>query len=408
MNVSPMGYDQINVGAVYSFERTITQEDGRIFAALSGDQSELSTADLSPETGIPPRTVVHGMLAATFFSNLVDRYCPGPKSVYVSQTLQFRLPLFYNDRLLVRGTVTEKSDSLQLITLKTELLRGEDVVVNGEAKVKAMARTHQVDHHAPVSSVSSQQPTGISVKRVFKHILFLVVKAVPRSFFFHISHAYARRPRSRGKFGFYLERAMNYAHRRLVTEQLRLKGVPYFPDRPDNRYELYRHVIDRSAKGPVDYLEFGVAHGASMRFALETFSPESHCYGFDSFEGLPQDWYHGITRGTFAAAGQAPAMNAPNLTFVKGWFEDSLQPFLASATLKPQLVIHMDADLYAPTIYVLRTLQQQLIPGTIVIFDEYWFLKDEFRALEDFVRESGKTFSYLAISDMRAAIQFSR
>lgn len=40
------------------------------------------------------------------------------------------------------------------------------------------------------------------------------------------------------------------------------------------------------------------------------------------------------------------------------------------------------------------------------MFDEFWFLRDEFRALEDFVRETGKRFEYLAITDVRAAIRF--
>ena len=47
------------------------------------------------------------------------------------------------------------------------------------------------------------------------------------------------------------------------------------------------------------------------------------------------------------------------------------------------------------------------MPGTIMIFDEYWVVKDEFMALQDFISEIGRQFEYLAITDTRAAIRFT-
>jgi len=67
----------------------------------------------------------------------------------------------------------------------------------------------------------------------------------------------------------------------------------------------------------------------------------------------------------------------------------------------------MDADLYSSTIFVLKNMKNYLVPGTIVMFDEYWFLKDEFRALSEFVIETGKTFEYLVVSDSNVAIRFT-
>ena len=69
-------------------------------------------------------------------------------------------------------------------------------------------------------------------------------------------------------------------------------------------------------------------------------------------------------------------------------------------------MIHMDADLYSSTIFVLRAMKDAMRPGTILIFDEYWDLKGEFKALEDFSLESGKIFEYLVISDTRAVVRF--
>lgn len=145
--------------------------------------------------------------------------------------------------------------------------------------------------------------------------------------------------------------------------------------------------------------------GESMRWVLSRLTPDCNLYGFDSFEGLPSEWYYGIPKGEFKV-GDMPSTNANNVRFVKGWFEETLVPFLASTQLNPRLILHMDADLYAPTIYVLRKTRDLLIPGTIVIFDEYWFVKDEWRALRDFERETGKKFEYIAMTDTRAAIRF--
>lgn len=130
-------YEDIRIGAVYEFERTIAESDERVFARLTGDVGGLSSdqVDLKYAVG---KKVVHGMLAASFFSTLIDVYSLGPNSLYISQTLQFRKPLFYGDRITVRGTVLDKSDALLVVTLKTEILRGDEVMINGEAKVKLL------------------------------------------------------------------------------------------------------------------------------------------------------------------------------------------------------------------------------------------------------------------------------
>lgn len=251
----------------------------------------------------------------------------------------------------------------------------------------------------------------ILIKKILQGGLFLIVKRLPFKTFCSVRDAYAKRARSGHLLDHYIERIINHFNRRALTEKCRAQGVPCFSDGPDDpheaRYRIYDYVFSKYVREPVDYLEFGVAQGKSMRWALSKFSSASHLYGFDSFEGLPQDWYRGFTRGTFSNKGVPPPLHAPNLTFVKGWFEDSLQPFLASTQLKPRLVLHMDADLYAPTKYVLSAMMNLLVPGTIIIFDEYWFLKDEFRALQEFVRETGKQFKYLAVSDARAAVQLT-
>lgn len=138
MKATKLLYEDIKTGAVYEFERTITEEDGKTFVQLSGDFNPLHINKEFGKQSQFGKNVVHGMLAASFFYTIVGMYCPGERALYMSQTVQFRKPLFYGDMVTVRGTVSEKNDSIRVVTLKTEVVRGDEVVVSGEAKVKVL------------------------------------------------------------------------------------------------------------------------------------------------------------------------------------------------------------------------------------------------------------------------------
>ena len=129
-----MKLSQIHDGDVYSFERVLSPQDVRAFAELTGDFNPLHC---DPETGRRSQfggNIVHGMLAAGLFSQLVGMFCPGQSALYLAQTLSFKQPVFPGDALLVRGTVISKSESTGVVTLKTEILKAKQVVVTGEAK----------------------------------------------------------------------------------------------------------------------------------------------------------------------------------------------------------------------------------------------------------------------------------
>lgn len=129
-------YGDIEIGYVSSFHRTIKREDVLIYSRLTGDRNPLHINSGFGKESRFGDNIVHGMLLASLFSTLVGMYCPGEKSLYLSQTAQFRLPLFYGEEVEARGTVTDKSDAIMVVTLKTEIYRGDDLIVVGEAKVK--------------------------------------------------------------------------------------------------------------------------------------------------------------------------------------------------------------------------------------------------------------------------------
>src|SRR3989344_361458 len=138
MKAKNLSLSDINEGEIFQFIKKITIEDVRKFASITGDFNPLHVDKKFGENSQFKKNIVHGMLAGSMFSTLIGMYCPGMKSLYLSQTLNFKIPIFYNDTVIVKGTVTAKNDAVNLITLKTEIIKEGKVCINGEAKVKVL------------------------------------------------------------------------------------------------------------------------------------------------------------------------------------------------------------------------------------------------------------------------------
>jgi hypothetical protein len=182
----------------------------------------------------------------------------------------------------------------------------------------------------------------------------------------------------------------------------------------ETRCDLYQYINTEIVKnGPIDYLEFGVAHGKSMRDWVQLNQHEaSRFFGFDTFEGLPEGWkvFTGpIAKGSYSAEGKIPEINDPRVNFIKGLFQATLPNFLEGFTVHNRLVINCDADLYTSTLYVLANLNYLIVPGTIVIFDEFSTM-EEFRAFRDFTQSFRRDYEPVATAErffLRTAIEFT-
>ncbi|HEY4062654.1 MAG TPA: class I SAM-dependent methyltransferase [Puia sp.] len=158
-----------------------------------------------------------------------------------------------------------------------------------------------------------------------------------------------------------------------------------------NRVSLHEHVVRTEGldQKPIHYLEFGVAGGTSFAWWVKANQhPRSLFYGFDTFEGLPENW-HFFKKGAFSF--DTPFMDDPRGTFIKGLFQDTLYKFLdnyGKNTASPDVtrVLHLDADLYSSTLFALTMLAPYLRGGDILLFDEFNIPNHEFAAWNDFVR----------------------
>lgn len=166
------------------------------------------------------------------------------------------------------------------------------------------------------------------------------------------------------------------------------------------RFELLEHALGL-AKLQGFYAEFGVYKGDSLSF-LANISDEV-IYGFDSFEGLPSDWFFNYRKGFFSLGGKIPEVKTSqqNFRLVKGWFEDSL-PTFTSQIDGPAAFLHIDCDLYESTRTVLERLADRIIPGTVIVFAEYLnypgWERHEFRAFAEFCQARNVSYRYAAFA----------
>jgi hypothetical protein len=147
---------------------------------------------------------------------------------------------------------------------------------------------------------------------------------------------------------------------------------------------------------PGDCAEFGVYRG-ECAYLLQAFMFGGRkLHLFDSFEGLPEDWTGKWTKGHFDVKGDIPQFDPKVTEVYKGWFKDTVPAFAASLKA-PLSYIHMDGDLYSSAMDVLIPLNEKIVAGTIILFDEYVFKdsEDEHRALMDWSKTYNRTFEYL-------------
>ena len=174
-----------------------------------------------------------------------------------------------------------------------------------------------------------------------------------------------------------------------------MRAVPNF----DTDYDLHHWVattqLDRGLLAHGQVLEFGVATGRTLN-QFAHWLPHKTVYGFDGFDGLPEDWTSRMRKGFFARK-HLPRVRR-NCELVVGWFNETLPGFVEKRP-EPVALLHVDCDLYSSTVTILNNLKNNIVPGTVIVFDEYmnypgWQL-DEFRAWQEHCKMYGVEYEYI-------------
>ena len=177
-----------------------------------------------------------------------------------------------------------------------------------------------------------------------------------------------------------------------------------------NSEKIRGHAINLAKDNDKDpnnfYLEFGVFSGTSINFFSKNIN--KNIYGFDSFEGLKEDWLGtSVTKGTFDLKKKIPKLNS-NVIPISGWVQDTLPKFLDEK--KPKInFVHMDIDTYESSKFVLENIKPFLIKGAIILFDELYNFEGwdvgEYKALTEIFDEKDYSFVSFSTDTSQAAVK---
>lgn len=181
-------------------------------------------------------------------------------------------------------------------------------------------------------------------------------------------------------------------------------------------YELYRKTIAL----PGSVAEFGVRNGANLFFLsrlVEIFNPgqrfdgisSRHVLGFDTFAGFPDVGEADLSEASWKdmRKGGVPTDRevffedferfrresgiGTRLHVFEGDVAETLPKLLAERPGLRFAFVYLDLDLYAPTLLVLQQVWDRIVPGGVVVFDEYAIpeFPGESRAVDEFLAGRG-------------------
>jgi len=157
------------------------------------------------------------------------------------------------------------------------------------------------------------------------------------------------------------------------------------------------------------FLEFGVYTGNSINlFAQILLNHQLEIYGFDSFEGLEEDWvtHEYNPAGTFNLNKKIPKVRK-NVKIIKGKVQNTLKTFLSDSNDKKIIFTHMDMDTYGATKYTLDLIKPYFKKGTVILFDNFYgfpnWQQHEYKAFSEVLKKN--EFKFIAFCESQAAIE---
>ena len=134
--INGFSYDEIEVGDVAYFAKTISEHDVYSFAGITGDFNPAHVNHQDSEKKRFHQRISHGVLSGGLISAALGTRLPGEGTLYVSQFTKFVRPVKFGDTLTVRLEVTEKIEAKRRVKIKTEVFnQNDELVTTGEAEM---------------------------------------------------------------------------------------------------------------------------------------------------------------------------------------------------------------------------------------------------------------------------------
>jgi len=146
-------------------------------------------------------------------------------------------------------------------------------------------------------------------------------------------------------------------------------------------------------------LEFGVWKGRTIKLIAK--QAAQTVYGFDSFMGVDSEWTSDQDMRHFSLSGEIPNDLPTNVELVVGYFKDTLSTFITEHN-QPVRFMHIDSDIYESARTILQNLYQNIVLGTIIVFDNYLnyptWQQHEHKAFEEFTNKYNMGFKYIGFA----------
>jgi 3-hydroxybutyryl-CoA dehydratase len=135
-----MYFEDLSVGMVGIFAKTVAEADVVAFAGVSGDFNPVHINEPFARATMFKGRIAHGMLSAAFISTVFGTRLPGPGCIYISQNLRFKAPVRIGDTVTARVELTELNPEKKRASFKTTCSVGDTVVLDGEATLMVPSR----------------------------------------------------------------------------------------------------------------------------------------------------------------------------------------------------------------------------------------------------------------------------
>lgn len=127
--------EEIKIGMHASYSQTITDADVKQFAGISGDHNPVHVDEEFAGKSRFKRRIAHGLISGSFFSGLFGTKLPGPGCVYVSQSFNFKRPVYLGDTVTASVTVKEVDLEKRRVFFDTVCKVRQKIVIDGIAEL---------------------------------------------------------------------------------------------------------------------------------------------------------------------------------------------------------------------------------------------------------------------------------
>lgn len=128
--------DQITIGDHADQTLLIEAEKVETFGTITNDMNPVHFNEEYAQKTIFKHRIAHGMYVGSLFSKVFGMQLPGEGTIYVSQSLRFKRPVYIGDEITAKVIVTDKNEERNRVFFDCIATNQHgDIVITGTAEM---------------------------------------------------------------------------------------------------------------------------------------------------------------------------------------------------------------------------------------------------------------------------------